>query len=323
MFKALIYISTLLLFLLPVEAYVKHSEGLINQIWEEEDLPFFDELILSWNALRPLKGSYQFYISVKVGEWSPWLLYASWGSNHQSGYKNSSLEYPVSVYQDVFKVTDEKKASAFRVKVVPEGTSSLEGIHGLHAYVNGESIKNKKEGDTYYFTSSSLNVPGISQMVVKHSRCKDFCSPVSTLAVTRYLFQNHLHIDSFAKNVWDEGFDIYGNWSLNVAEASSHLGLLWMCWVERLNTFDEILYSLAKGCPVVVSVRGPLPGSALPYAKGHLLVVKGFDAENQRVLCMDPAFPSDEETDVYYPVSDFIEAWSRRGFLAYMFSKKE
>jgi hypothetical protein len=75
-----------------------------------------------------------------------------------------------------------------------------------------------------------------------------------------------------------------------------------------------------QNTPVIASVRGPLPGSALPYAKGHLLVVTGFDAETQNVLCMDPAFPSDAATQTAYPIADFVAAWNRRGNIAYIFA---
>lgn len=79
---------------------------------------------------------------------------------------------------------------------------------------------------------------------------------------------------------------------------------------------------MKQGTPVIVSVRGPLTGSARPYAKGHLLVVIGYDSLNQKVICMDPAFPKDSETHVSYGLSDFVQAWNRRGNVAYVFTKK-
>ena len=90
---------------------------------------------------------------------------------------------------------------------------------------------------------------------------------------------------------------------------------------ERLNGFDQIHQRLIQGTPIIVSVRGPLHGSALSYSAGHLMVVIGYDSLNQKVICMDPAFPSDDQTHVSYDLSNFIEAWSRRGKVAYIFSK--
>ena len=101
------------------------------------------------------------------------------------------------------------------------------------------------------------------------------------------------------------------------------LGSEWNCWVERLSGFDDIYKRLQQGTPVIVSVRGPLPGGALPYAKGHLMTVIGYDTENKKVNCIDSAFPTDGETNVFYELSDFVQAWSRRGKVAYVFSKNQ
>ena len=70
----------------------------------------------------------------------------------------------------------------------------------------------------------------------------------------------------------------------------------------------------------MISVRGPLPGSALPYKSGHLLVVIGFDAEEKEVICMDPAFNTNAETRVRYKLYDLLQAWKRRKNVAYTFS---
>lgn len=101
------------------------------------------------------------------------------------------------------------------------------------------------------------------------------------------------------------------------------LGPKWNCWVERLNGFDEVYNQLLQGNPVVVSVRGPLKGSAAPYTKGHLMAVIGYRPIEHKVICMDPAFPSDQETIVEYDLEDFLQAWSRRGKIAYVFTTKQ
>ena len=75
---------------------------------------------------------------------------------------------------------------------------------------------------------------------------------------------------------------------------------------------------LQRGIPVVVSVRGPLQGAPRPYAGGHLLVVVGWDAEKQQVLCHDPAFASDAKTAKGYNIKDFLEAWERSTRLIYL-----
>lgn len=303
-----------------LQAYMSHQKS-IKQEWREENLPPFDELMLSWNAARPTQGKLLFYVSVKTEEWSPWLLYSTWGSDGQSSFEHTPQDASVKVFQDAVETLNGKKATAFQVKIATEGSAQLDSVYSLHVYTNSDRAKEIQKFNTEV-QPISLKVPGLSQMTIDHVRHKDLCSPASTTAVTRYLSNNEA-IDpaDFAQKAWDSGFDIYGNWVFNLAQAAVLLGPQWSCWVERSSGFTPIYQSLEQGSPVIVSVRGPLPGSALPYAKGHLLAIIGFDPLNQKVLCMDPAFPTDSETHVAYDFSDFMEAWTRRGNVAYIFSK--
>ena len=132
--------------------------------------------MLSWNATRPTDGKFLFYISVKTNEWSPWLLYALWGSEGQSGFFSETAECPVRVYQDAFEVLKGNKATAFQIKIVTEGGASLKNIHALHVFTNGKKSDEMRNRPSYS-NSISLNVPGISQMTVNHARYKDLCSP--------------------------------------------------------------------------------------------------------------------------------------------------
>lgn len=305
------------------QAHMVHQKSPIAKEWKEEDLRPFSELIISWNAVRPTSGKLHFYVSVKTDEWSPWLAYASWGTEEQSSDSSGVPGSPVTVYQDTLTVAEGKQATGFQIKVVAEGDAYLEHVRGLHVYINSDKAQGPQELVSN-LPPVHLKVSGLSQMALDHVRHADLCSPTSTTAVTRYLTRDP-SIDpvDFAQKVWDARFDIFGNWVFNVAQASTYLGGKWDCWVERLRGFESIHHYLQKGTPVVVSIRGPLTGSALPYAKGHLVVVVGYDPLEKKILCMDPAFPSNEETHVAYDSSDFILAWSRRGNLAYIFSESE
>jgi len=304
-----------------LKAHMIHKKN-IEKKWVEDNILPFDELMLTWNAKRPIDGKYLFYVSAKVaGRWSPWLLYAIWGSDGQCSFKNAAECSPVRVFQDAFAISDGKKATGFQIKIVPEGHSTLDDIYSLHVYTNSDKVQEPK---SVISTKKPvhLKVKGLSQMKLNHERYAYLCSPTSTSAVVRYLL-NSMDIDpvNFAQKSWDSGFDIFGNWVFNVVHASSELGSDWDCWVERLLSFDDIYERLRQGTPVVVSIRGPIQGSAQPYAKGHLLVVTGYNPLGKKVICMDPAFSTDDQTGVSYDLSEFVQAWSRRGKLAYIFSK--
>ena len=291
----------------------------IQPEWKLQHLLPFNELILSWNGIRPLKGKCLFYVSVKIENtfenhpqstssempsssfWSSWLLYASWGCDQQKTFFHTSSDGSVKVFQDTLEILNEK-------------------TH-LHLYTNGKRRSlPSSPSPPLPLHKVYLHVAGLSQMNLNHPRNKDLCSPTSTTAALRYLL-NHDRVDPlhFAMKVWDSGFDIFGNWILNIAQASVTLGKKWLCWVERLNEFADIHRQLIRRIPVVVSVKGPLKGGALPYTQGHLMSVIGYDPTLKEVICIDPAFCSDDQTEVHYDLSDFIEAWNRRGNIAYLF----
>lgn len=284
--------------------------------WEEKDIAPFDELILSWNALRPKRGSYCFYVSVRLQEWTSWLFYAEWGSQGQSSALNGTLDGQVGVYQDTLEVFRGLKANGFRIKVLVKGDAAISEMHGLYVYVNDGLSKAQEVALT---SSIYLPMQGISQMQLSHVRHKDLCSPTSTAAVICYLLQrSSLSPEAFAPKVWDRGFDIFGNWVLNTAAAFEELGSSWSCWVERLQGFSQIYERLSQGLPTIVSVRGPLAGSALSYLRGHLMAVIGFNHQDRKVICMDPAFGSNQETIVAYDFASFIQAWQKSKLLSYI-----
>lgn len=264
----------------------------------------FRELMCSWNGKRP-ENPTLIEVRLYTHEWSPWFPYASWGKNTQKSF--AKQEGLVQVYQDVASVL-EGFATGFEVRGE---------IERLHVFTDGENRASKVSLPDALF----LPVIGLSQMTLAHERNCDLCSPTSVAAVLRYLCNKGDPLE-IATQVYDQKFHIFGNWVLNVAEAAAILGPTWDVWVERLTSFESLAKYLAQNTPVIVSVRGPLPGSALPYAKGHLLVVTGYDLPLQKVFCMDPAFPNDAQTLVSYHLTDFITAWSRRGNLAYLFVKR-
>lgn len=319
--RSITFVIALLSKYAPLEGAMLHLSN-VQSHWQQTDLQPFDELILSWNGSRPIQGHYLFYIRAYTDSWSPWLLYATWGSSGQSSFLNEAKDHKLRVYQDALEVMEGHKATGFEIKIVTEQEACLQNIHHLHVYTNSDRIKEPQAHSHTYVSPVHLEVGGLSQMVLDHKRCQDLCSPTSVTAVSRYLSKNQtLNPVNLAQNAWDSGFDIFGNWAFNVAESANQLGSDWSVWVQRLTSFDQIYHNLHQKTPVIVSIRGPLKGGALAYAKGHLLAVIGYDPQDKKVICMDPAFPTDQQTHVRYNLSDFMEAWNRRGNIAYVFNK--
>ena len=322
--------STIIFFLLNSIgncAFITHhvvSEGEKTKnelLWQVENIEPFTELMVSWDATRPQQGFYLIQLRSYTAGWSEWVDYAVWGAQDQYTFKNELPKSSIQVVQDTLETTHGVKATGFRVRVVSQGGASFQTYRGLHACATDRTshviARTSPEN-----VAVELPVIGLSQMMLKDERSKRICSPTSTTAVIRFLSSSKLPNPLvFADAVRDSRFDIYGNWIFNTAESSNILGGSWQCYPARLSSFAQILEILQKGIPVVVSIKGPIIGGASPYESGHLLVVKGFDFRTKEVLCMDPAFPTDDTTSVRYALDNFLDAWSRRQGLAYIFQR--
>lgn len=300
-----------------------HTSQKTCYIWAKPLTDPFDELIISWNALRPPCGHYVILIRLLIqDQWTSWLLYAVWGSKEQFSFHDAPSNEPVRSFQDQVEVLDKKLATGFCIRIMAYDGATLKNFYSLYTCTS----RMNAPYPTYFNSSQSLSlsVPNISQLSLNHPRSRSICSPTSTTAAIQYLLSDHqLNPLQFAKQVYDAGFDIYGNWSFNVAQAFAELGPKWQCFCARMPNIEWLWHSLKKGRPVVASIKGSLPGAHLPYSSGHLIVIKGYDAKTQDFLCMDPAFPSNEQTEVAYPCQALIQAWESRHYLTYFFIPKD
>lgn len=284
-------------------------------IWTKELSSPFQELIISWNGTRPKKEKVHLSFSLRyLDEWTPFFPYAEWAESMQKSLSFKANEHGIALDADTINL--QKPCSAFRVQI-----QGAECIRLLHASVFSHEAKSTPQLDLGS-QRIKLNLSPLSQKKVDHPRNGDLCSPTALASVVSYLLEKR-DVDprDFAEKVYDHDADIYGNWSLNIAEAASQLGENFLCYVARLNSFQEIIHNLALGIPSVVSVRGTLKGAPQPYHSGHLIAVCGIHPERGELYTMDPAFNECEETLHAYPLQDFLDAWHHRGSIAYLFKK--
>lgn len=287
-------------------------------VWEQKTQEPFDELILSWNGFRPAVGFWEFSVSLLQSEWSPWLKYAEWGSGTQKTFRtSSSMAY---TDQDIVR-PKTGDCTAFRIQVLGCDGADLSQLHGITAALSNPHLPLKELAKDFE-AASLIKVPLQSQMVLPHPRCKDLCSPTATSTAINFLRKtNAIDPIRFSETVRDHEFDIYGNWVLNTAAAYDELRGSHRTFVARLPSFATALQQIARGLPVVVSIKGPLEGAPLPYANGHLMLLTGYDKKANQVLCMDPGWPNNPTTKIGYSLPAFLEAWGRRRNLAYLFHR--
>ena len=302
-------------------------------IWLENNCANFTELILSWNAIRPKKGKYSFFVSAKYNNrWSNWAKISEWTDRSQKTFSSSKNNF-VHTKHVRLEMQRNKKANGFRVKVLAAGGANIRNLRALFV---STSDMNKFIFEKRSFNNKTViikGVPKVSQWSVKHYRAKDFCSPTSTTMLLGYYSRKGLfngmskklseHIKKIASKVHDDSYlDIYGSWPLNIAQAFDCSKGKLFCRVERLNGINHLYDFLKKKVPVAVSVRGYLKGGFKRYDNGHFIVVVGWDNKRKALLCIDPAFATEKKMLRAYNLKDFLRAWGTSRNLAYIIESK-
>jgi len=293
-------------------------------IWSSSTPKPFDELILSWNARRPKYGKITFFVSVKHKKWSKWHKLAQWRPDSQQTFVNK-LDPHVHTKHVRVEMQKKRLGKRFRIKVVFSHKSLKPSIHALFVCLSRKKHFHIIKPKTKKRSILIKNVPRQSQMLVKHPRHRDLCSPTSMSMIIRYFDKqkNNTYDQSladftadFADTVHDDSpLDIYGNWILNIAQAydSSQANVFYR--VQRLNNFNELYSYIAKKIPVAVSVRY-LKGGAIPYTRGHFLVIVGWNQKKKAIICIDPRFR--KKTLRAYHINNFLRAWGVSRNLSYI-----
>lgn len=286
--------------------------------------PHFNQLVFSWNAFMPEQGDFTFLVRVHyadINKWSEWHRMAEWGEHgcktfsgkHADGlkYAHVRLELPKNRY-----------ANGFQIKVISKNGAPLSLIKMLSVSISNITLFEHEQASAYH-NHGSIHIDGVpawSQMILDHPDARVLCSPTAMCVQASYLAGIEFDPLDFAQGVYDNGLKVYGSWPCNTAYAFHATDGAIFFHVQRLSDFNELLSYLKKDIPVVVSVRGSLPGAPKAYPGGHLLTVVGYDAKKQRVLCHDSAVIPEIHGSILkgYPLSAFLEAWENSHRLSYL-----
>lgn len=305
------------------ESDFSQQKNLQDIFFAKEDIPYFTQLIFSWNAHRPSKGYYSFWVQARdtaTKKWGQWHKMMEWGAQVQRSFKSKSDGF--SRYEHVrLEIENETGADAFRVRIAAQDGAHLKNMKAFAVSIANFSNFKTEVDMAHAFRLPSVhikNVPMISQFALEHPRSDAICSPTSCTMLASYLLDKHVDPYDFAAKAFDKGLGVYGSWPFNMAHAFEVSKGESYFFTARLNSFARLHQRLQEGIPVAVSVRGPLKGAASAYRNGHLLLVVGWDEKNKEVICHDPAFKTHKQTVHRYHVRDFVEAWERSRRLAYI-----
>lgn len=288
-----------------------------------QSTPLFTQAIISWSAKRPIKGHFVFWGQLRDAQSKQWLpkhKLMAWGKDIQQSF--ASIRTDSSNYYVRFEMPAGHCADAIKIEVRGVDGACVSLIKCLYINVSNHTLFMPETNKSLLNSVYIKNISGYSQMILEHPRSMHMCSPTATAMLVEFCLQKKVDPLAFALQVYDSGLDAYGSWPYTIAHANELSDGAWDFYVTRLSSFNDLYALLLDAIPVVVSVRGPLPGSATPYASGHLLLVVGYDAERQKVLCLDPAFSSDADTKVAYDYKEFIRAWEKSRRLAYKAERK-
>jgi len=275
----------------------------------------FDGLVPSWNVVTPAGTWVKLEAQARVGgEWSGWFDFGVWASGRtdvdRASAASSSNRFG-EVWTDTLFLDQPADAARLRLTLYSTGSASPTVSRVAFAVADtGADARRAPGGEAW---GIALDVPDRSQMVFEDGG-EVWCSPTSTSMVMAYHAQEagreewDRPVPEVVDGVWDDAYDGGGNWPFNVAYAAS-LGLAGeVGWFDSLAALEPWI---AAGVPVVLSAAwdaGDIDGAAISSTNGHLLVLRGFDADGD-ALVNDPAGRDDTHVSLTYRRDQLEDAW--------------
>jgi uncharacterized protein YvpB len=276
----------------------------------------FDRLIASWNAVTPA-GT---WVQVEARAYRPsdsrWTKYYNMGiwAQGTGTIKRHSVtgqgNADGTVATDILNLTGGAVYNRFQYRVTLFTTDRTRTPAVSMVSIMASNSARDAAGLAVYSDRQAwgrdLNVPKRSQMIYPDGGVV-WCSPTSTSMVLAY-WGKSVTVPHAAAQTYDYTYKGNGNWPFNTAWASTY-GV--DAYVTRMGSLAQLEEWISAGVPVIISIawkQGELSGAPLPSSNGHVIVVRGFDA-NGNVIVNDPAASSDARVRVVYPRAQLFKVW--------------
>lgn len=266
---------------------LQDATGKHDFMFVKQELPEFTQLMYSWNAFRPTEGHFTFYVQVRDAKrqtWGSWHKMAEWGAGVQRSFA-STTQKEVQYLNVRLEAKSGHEADAFKIRVQASKGADLSQFKSFAVSLSNFHKFKQSCVDHALCTLKSthvMNVPKQSQFRVPYQRNDSICSPTSVGMLIGSLTDKRIDYCKLVRGAFDHGLNIHGSWPFNMAHAFEACDGEVHFSVGRLHSFVQLHDRLQKGIPVVVSVRGYLKGAPKVYEKGHLLVVVGWDAKENK-----------------------------------------
>jgi hypothetical protein len=253
------------------------------------------EAIVSWNSLA-LEGALELRLNSSDGRTSQWLPYVAFSREKRASLAGSDAF--VRIDTDVVRGDVDLVTLGLRTRGPLEAVFVSTPDYGApSAFVALPAL--------------DLDVPRASQYEPAYPDERGWCAPASLAMILAYR-GFPVDVPVVAREVFDSRYGGTGNWTFNTAFAAT---LGFPAAVVHLRDLAHAHAFLADDIPLVLSVAwndGALPGAPLVRSEGHLVVLRGIDA-NGDALVNDPAMPGVATT---YPRAAFERAWLGHGGIA-------
>lgn len=284
----------------------------------------FQEVLPSWNIeLDEAQQGYRIFLRFAAGtSWSPWFYLGSGGTAHQRQARKLT-SHPGWGDVHVDYVVLKKAASRFQFRI--ELDSPLELLHtpatrpvlrrfwACYSNTTGDVLHGMPTSDPGVKGAAGIAVPYRSQLDVSNDAiCREICCPTCVSMVLEFHGKN-FPTETIAAAAYDPEYKIFGAWPRAAQVASLH-GM--EAWVQRFRSHEQVKTLLAKGLPVMASIRVKLGELAnADYGKGsngHLILLRGY-CQNGDYIVNDPYIRGPQGEEVHYSASDLEQVWLERG----------
>ena len=301
----------------PGFAYKIQGDGVSRTVLSPafETVDFFS-LILSVNYTTATNGWLLSEVQIcQSGVWSPFFKLAFYSNKLKHSFDTQETETAIL---HVDELQAKVPAQAYRFRLTLQGemdvscvTACIEPVQKNEVQVT-ELLMGERQIDIRPFSQMQLPVAPEMQ--------KRLCSPTSLCMALNALGVLSDPLETAAA-VYDKHADIYGNWTLNTAYASTRG--LFAC-VTRFDTLMQITDYVNKDSLVLATIsyeQGELTDSAAEQTLGHLVLICGWNGG--KICVADPAAKIAEEVIRFYDAKEFTRAWlvNKHG-AAYIVRKK-